>query len=61
MNRIALIAGAVTGLVLALAVGGMLGRRAAPKPVTTQVVHVGSASLVVPRDWHPVSRAGAQW
>jgi hypothetical protein len=55
MNRIALIAGALAGLVLALAAGGLLGHRAAPEPVATQVVKVGPASLVVPRAWRPVS------
>jgi hypothetical protein len=54
MNRIALIAGAVTGLVLALAAGAVLGRRAVPNPVATQVVHLGSARVIVPRAWHPV-------
>jgi len=51
MNRLALIAGAVTGLVLALAVGAVLGHRSGSKRAPTQVVHVGSASLVVPRGW----------
>jgi hypothetical protein len=51
MNRVALIAGAVTGLVLALALGAVLGHRAAPKPVATQALQVGPATLVVPRDW----------
>jgi hypothetical protein len=55
MSRIALLAGAVTGLVLALAAGALLGRRDAPKPVATQVVHVGAASLVVPSGWHLLS------
>ncbi len=55
MNRIALIAGAVAGLALALVAGALLGHRAAPKPAATQIVHVGPASLVVPRAWHPVS------
>jgi hypothetical protein len=55
MNRIAIVAGAVTGLVFALAAGAVLGHRAAPKPAATQVVKVGSASLVVPPAWHLVS------
>jgi hypothetical protein len=57
MSRFAVIAGAVTGLVLVLALvaGALLGRHAAPGATPTQVVHVGPASLVVPADWHRVS------